>query len=273
MLVVAAIFLGFLLATTALSAMNDTWPPFLAVESKSMQHNETASAVGIIDTGDIIVSKRPEGRQEVRTYVSSVADNYRTYGDYGDVVIYQIDGESTPVVHRAIVELVYNEHGGFDVPELMGLPSDRWCVPGNEYRWWDLNQSLELYDIGYAHTTVVIDLAGLLLSMTVPHSGLITMGDNNWYKVDGKNFGIIDQEGLVRGPISWDHVIGKVTGEIPWLGSLRLWVTGTAPDYLPHNTIIMVGVVFGALLSLPLIAWVISTIAEAYHKKKGDGPG
>jgi signal peptidase len=268
MLVIASVFLGFLLATVALSAANHTWPPFLAVESKSMQHSETTSQVGIIDTGDIIVAKKPAGREDVRTYVDSVADDYRSYGDYGDVVVYQMDGSNVPVVHRAIVEVLYNGNGGFDIPELAEMPSELWSTSEGGGQWWDLNNSVELYQVGYSQVTVVIDLA-YMLTAGAPHNGLVTMGDNNWYEMDSGRYGIIDQMGLLNGPVPWDHVIGKVTGEIPWLGSIRLWVTGTAPDYLPRNSIFMLVMVLGAIISLPVVTWALASMAERMRRRGG----
>jgi signal peptidase len=272
MTVIACVFLSFILAMTVFAAITGIWPPFMAVESKSMQHSENASDVGIIDTGDIVVARRLSGPDEIRTYVGSIADGYRSFGEYGDVIIYQPPDGSIPIVHRAICEVVYNGCGGFDVPELSTVPADLWSSPGEEGRWRGLTDTLDLFGVGYQKATVHIDLAALLESMgSSPHGGLITMGDNNGYSLGGERFGVIDQGSIVEGPIPWEWVVGKVTGEIPWVGSLRLWATGTAPDYLPRNSVVMLGVSVAALIALPVVIYLMASLWERRAERKGRG--
>ena len=271
LLAVTCVVLGLVLALAVLSAVNGMWPPLLAVESKSMQHSDDTSQVGIIDTGDVVVG-RAAGDGEVRTYMGSIADGYSSFGSYGDVVIFQPEGGGIPVVHRAILELVYTGHGTFDIPELAGVPGYLWAAPGADGRWWDLNDTVELFQVGYAHAAVRIDLEAMLMSMEgAPHGGLVTMGDNNWFEVGGKRIGSIDQGALVSGPVPWDSVIGKVVGEVPWIGSLRLWLTGTAPDYLPVNSIAGLIAAIGLIAALPLSIWAMASFAERRGRNGRNG--
>jgi signal peptidase len=263
LLAFSCVFLAFLLAVMILSAAVGIWPPFMAVESKSMQHSEDTSQVGVIDTGDVVVARPPAEPEEIRTYLASIADGHRSFGEYGDVIVYGRPDGDVPIVHRAMVTLVYNASGGFDIPELAQVPAHLWSSPEGEGRWWGLEQNVDLYEVGYSQVTVHIDLDGLLAGMgSSPHGGLITMGDNNWVEQGSERYGLIDQGSFLDGPVQWEWIIGKVTGEIPWLGSLKLWLTGTAPDYLPHNSIIMLGAVVGIIAAFPMTLWAMVSWSE-----------
>ncbi len=269
LLAIGCVFFAFLLAVMILSAAVGIWPPFMAVESKSMQHSGDTSQVGVIDTGDVVVARHTSGPDDIRTYVGSIVDGHRSYGEYGDVVIYKMSNEQTPIVHRAICNLIYNGSGGFDIPELSNVPTQLWDAPGAEGRWWGLGQSVDLFQVGYSKVTVHIDLTYLLASMgPSPHGGLITMGDNNWFDRGGERFGLIDQGSLMDGPLPWEWIIGKVTGEIPWMGSLKLWMTGTAPDYLPRNSVVNLSVVIGATIALPMAFWTLTAWSEGGSEKR-----
>jgi len=37
-------------------------------------------------------------------------------------------------------------------------------------------------------------------------------------------------------PVADSWLIGKARGELPWFGLLKLWATGSAPDYAPQNS-------------------------------------
>jgi signal peptidase I len=268
LLAIGCLFLAFFLAVMILSAAVGVWPPFMAVESKSMQHG-VDSSIGVIDTGDVVVARHLSGPDDVRTYVGSIADGHRSYGEYGDVIIYGRPDGDVPIVHRAIVTLVYNGNGGFDIPELSKVPTDLWSTPGEVGRWWGLNQSVDLYQVGYSQVTVHIDLADLLAGMgSSPHGGLITMGDYNWLDQGRERVGLIDQGSIVDGPLEWKWVIGKVTGEIPWVGTLKLWMTGTAPDYLPQNSVVMLGAVVAAMAALPVALWAMATVFERRSERR-----
>ncbi|HOL08362.1 MAG TPA: S26 family signal peptidase, partial [Methanomassiliicoccaceae archaeon] len=132
----------FLIVIAAIFIYSGIWPPMVVVESKSMQHSDDTSYIGVIDTGDIVVVKKVNGFDEVTTYIEGLADGHSTYGEPGDVIIYYRDGMPKPIIHRAIVMLEYNSTGGgFDVPTLANVPSETWSVPGGEKVWWNLKDT------------------------------------------------------------------------------------------------------------------------------------
>jgi signal peptidase len=232
-LIAAAIVIVILLGLFAYSGL---WPPLVVVESESMQHSNTTSYIGVIDTGDMVIPKKISSLSEVRTYVSSLNDGYKTYGDYGDVVIYHRDGNVllTPVIHRAIVELVYNStSNSFDIPSLASVPDYKWSVNGvHSGIWYDLTTSLEIYNVGYQNQTVIVSLSNILdyysANNIQPHGGLITKGDHN---------SAADQSsGIAHQPVILDWIVGEARGEIPWFGLIKLWLGGNMPALTPENS-------------------------------------
>ena len=113
--VVVAIIMGSLYAYTGM------WPPMVVVESGSMQHSDDRSYIGVIDTGDIVLSKETSF-SDITTYVEGRSTGYQKYGDYGDVIIYRPMGkDTTPIIHRAVLYLEWNSISAFDVEGLRGL--------------------------------------------------------------------------------------------------------------------------------------------------------
>jgi len=228
----------------ALVAYSGMWPPLFAVKSNSMQHSDTESMFGTIDAGDLLVIRSSDG-SSVRTYVECYVEGGKSFGDYGDVVVYDRYGYSflTPVVHRAMVRLEYNESSDmFDIPSLAGLPPQKW---GNgEYpdgRWWSLTGLVEIYDIGYRSATLRVNLSALISyydTNRLINDGLITMGDHNLAYVEGEWTCVYDQSSfaLCRAPIRDEWIVGEASVEVPWLGLIRLYVHDGLPDYTPENS-------------------------------------
>lgn len=204
------------------------WPPLVVVESGSMEHSSTTSSFGIIDTGDMVLIQKHTSTEGVMTYVDGLASNYRSFGDYGDVVIYQRYGNpsQTPVIHRALVLLVYNETAkSFDVPSLANVPQDKWSYDGTDGgTWWNLSGVLVLHHVGYRDQEVVISLKDLV---HYGHGGLITKGDHNE---------AVDQsptQPICREPVKGAWIQGLARGELPWFGLLKLWFGGQFVPYGP----------------------------------------
>lgn len=249
----------FLIVLAAVFAYSGVWPPLVVIESESMQHSDTTSYIGVIDTGDIVVVKGIGSMDEVTTYIEGVASGHYTYGEAGDVVIYHRSGMAKPIIHRAIVNLVYNyTGGGFDVPSLANVPAEMWSVPGGERTWWNLQRTLVLHDVGYAGATVEIDLGAMLSYMAQRgnmHGGLVTLGDHNWEEINGTVVGKYDQRWIssVREPVREDWIVGKARGELPWFGLLKLWATGTAPDSTPDNSKTNLFIALGLIIAVPIV--------------------
>ena len=128
--VVRDLFLAFivvLIVLGALMAYCRVWPPVVVVESGSMMH-DAESHIGVIDTGDMVLVRKVNDRSDIVTYPEGEATNYRTYGSYGNVIVFNPNGDlnSTPIIHRAILWIEANDtlcvdekdyaHYTFDVP-------------------------------------------------------------------------------------------------------------------------------------------------------------
>jgi signal peptidase I len=270
--------IGVLLVLVILGGMlaySGMWPPVFVVESASMQHSDTESKLGVIDTGDLVLIQGSNGGG-VRTYVESYSDGHRSFGDYGDVIIYERYGRSdtTPIIHRAMVRLVYNETANsFDVPSLALLPADKWSGGNEDGRWWNLTTFFEVYDVGYKEATLKVDLASLLdyyRGRDLSHDGFITMGDHNIQYSNGEFVGIYDQSTttICREPIMDEWVVGEAKQEIPWLGLIKLWVGGDMPANTPENSKTNLVVLLVLLIVLPLAF----DITSSQLKKRGIDP-
>ncbi|HIH44245.1 MAG TPA: S26 family signal peptidase [Candidatus Methanoperedenaceae archaeon] len=71
-----------------------TYYPLVAVESGSMEPN--------MQIGDLVI-KEGADHTTVMTREEGMATGYKSFGDYGDVILYQKMGQGgTPVIHRAM---------------------------------------------------------------------------------------------------------------------------------------------------------------------------
>ena len=259
-----------------LIAYSGIWPPIFVVESASMQHSDTESDFGIIDTGDLVVVQATGG-DHVRTYVECYPDGHRSFGDFGDVIIYERYGRSeyTPIIHRAMLRLEFNNTAlSFDIPSLALLPAEKWSNgPVENGRWWNLSSYVEIYDIGYRSALLRLDLADLLSyydAQGLDHGGIITMGDHNVVKMNGDCVGIYDQSTttICREPIMDGWIVGEANLEIPWLGLIKLWVNGNMPSNTPENSKTGLMVTLAVLIVVPLAIDLTGVVL----KKKGIDP-
>lgn len=203
-LIIVAVILG------AMYAYAGNWPPLVVVESSSMQHGNTVSSLGVIDTGDMVFQQAALNRDSVITYIEGRARGYSTYGDYGDVIIFRRASDPTPVIHRAIMFVTIHGGGTADVPEIADLPEADWearNATGLTRNPYGL-ESLLIRNMGYRQN---IDLAFTFDRFPVgaEHSGYITKGDNN---------AGYDTEWVPR----VEEVQGRARGEIPWIGLIKL---------------------------------------------------
>jgi len=202
----------------SLFAYAGIWPPLLAIESNSLQHSDTASEIGILDTGDLALIQRVGSPEEVVTYVEGRVSGYRSFGDFGDVIAFADPepNESAILTHRALTFVIRNASGGYDAPELAALPGGSWT--GTRYDGspslgpYGL-QSFTLQGLGWrGDLAVEWNLTRLAANYSV-ESGFLTFGDRNLYQA-------------LRRTDPWildpSYLIARVRGEIPWLGLLRL---------------------------------------------------
>ena len=207
-----------------------SFPPMVVVESGSMMHDKDGS-VGAIDPGDLILVMN-KNRADVITFVEATeAGNenfgHESHGSPGDVIIFSKNGGlDTPVIHRALLEVVRNGSG--------------WDVPGTTLRnvqtvTWTLDISCSSFHGRY----------NLRIEDWEPiHSGFLTSGDNN---ADGC---MIDQSGVSsNGPASGmrdsnnepveavkdEWIVGVASSEVPWIGSIKLITSGNWEEVTPRS--------------------------------------
>ena len=178
----AVAIVGILLA--ALWAYTGQFPntPMVVVTSGSMMHADAPyGKIGTIDPGDLILVKKISGRDDVitRGARNNPMTHHRTYGDYGDVIIYYPMGnkERTPIIHRAICWVEYR---------------------GGKY-------TVKEYGIENASTISISELH--LFDYEPTNSGFITKGDNNELPDQYSSGGICAQ------PVKPEWIIGKARGE------------------------------------------------------------
>ncbi|WEL16188.1 Signal peptidase I [Halorhabdus sp. SVX81] len=170
---------GFLFATSGV------WSPVVAVESGSMQpHMDVGDTVFVMEDGRF-PGPGSQGESGVVTAHTGRKTGYRTFGGYGDVIVYQPDGNetATPIIHRAML----------------------WVE--NEENWYDRADSTA---IGNA------DSCAELVNCPAPHAGFITKGDNT---VTNSRY---DQVIGISDPVKPKWIVGTAEVGVPWLGQLRL---------------------------------------------------
>jgi signal peptidase len=249
---IAVLFVAIVLI--AMFAYTGLWPPLVVVESDSMMHSpDNISSVGTIDTGDLVLVKRVDAATDVQTYVKGLTTGHKTYGDYGDVVIYKRGGSdtTTPIIHRAIIYLEFDAVSScYRAPSLQDLPNSIWYTSNASNTWDKLNSNLFIRNVGYNNLTVTIDVGSFVKSQ---RSGFVTKGDHN--------IGI-DQQFTSTGPVDIEWVVGKARGEIPWFGLLKLWSTGTLGSPAPDNSERNLWIALALIIVTPIIIDVLLTFRE-----------
>ncbi len=248
-----------LLVIGGLVAYTSSWPPAYVVQSESMQHGPN-DQLGLINTGDLVLSKKVSF-DSITPYVVAMASRYTTYGEYGDVVLYEPNGgTATPIIHRAIVYLQYNANGTYSAPSLAGLPCGtaanavyRVTSSPNGCGALGMSGELVLYHIGWRDATVNITLSPEDLGA---HSGLVTMGDNNLSPQGCSTgcYGIADQADGASTLVEPGWVIGVARGMIPWIGAARLLIAGNAGE-VPSQSWEFLGL---SVVAIVLVGFAIS---------------
>ena len=168
-----------------LFGLSGVWPPMVAVESGSMNPN--------MQKGDLIFVTEPgrfapdaaRGDTGVVTHEVGEEVGYRTFNNYGTVVVYESAGYGPPIIHRA--------------------------------RFW-VDEGENWYDEANKAWVRGADNCEQMDNCPAPHAGFITKGDNNAY---------YDQVGNIRAPVKPQWLIGTARVRIPYLGWVRLGLSGT----------------------------------------------
>ena len=275
-------------------AHTGTMPPLVVVESSSMIH-ETNGEIGSIDAGDLILVMDTPYDNIVTFAEASDRDSkyhgYESHGMEGDVIIYQKNGdEGTPIIHRAIMRVEpsqtmtpnraassdanNSEHcpnggtwdsGAVDKDGKMGTCVLTWAVPGTNVTDSEtITIRFDGYSAGYydckrmAHANVEPYL--VVWNWQPKHSGIVTLGDNNQCSVDQGGLVVNGSSGVhsssgVAGPVREDWLVGVAGGEIPWLGTVKLMLSGPnspGTHYVPGSSFLFLAMVIGGIIFAPV---------------------
>ena len=272
-------------------AHTGTMPPLVVVESSSMIHEENGE-VGSIDAGDLILVMDTPYDSIITFAEASDRSNkyhgYETHGMEGDVIIYHKNGdEGTPIIHRAILRVEpsqttspnrlaandsdYCPNGGTwdsaveDEDGEIGTCVLTWSVPGTDVTNSEtITIRFDGYNAGYydckriAHANVEPYL--VVWNWQPKHSGIVTLGDNNQCSVDQGGLVVNGSSGIhsasgVAGPVREDWLVGVAGGEIPWLGTVKLMLSGAdspGTQYVPGSSFLFLAMVIGGIIFAPV---------------------
>lgn len=269
-LIISGAYLG-------LKAYSGVDPPTTVINSGSMQHSADSSRIGVIDTGDLMVVK---DKKEIQTYVDGSKSGHRSFGEYGDVIVYKKPNQN--IIHRAMIymELVSgsNPIQKWSIQSLKDY--DRWDITiGSTYDpahskksiCWDeatgvLTIDPEhstyyfwLLDVGYADLDVSIKLYTLGMGKGDDYKGYLTKGDN---ANTNKQF---DQACGIYTDLVDESIIKSVAVfEVPWIGSIKLMLNGKG-SVVPSNSKASLFISFIVIIAL-IVA--INFVLDKIDKKK-----
>ncbi|THE65735.1 S26 family signal peptidase [Salinadaptatus halalkaliphilus] len=168
-----------------LFAISGTWPPLVAVESPSMEPNVGEGDLVFVVDDDRFVGDDPAGDTGVVPLENGAGGTHETFGQPGDVVIFEPNGDptETPIIHRA----------------------HYWVEEGEN--WVDTKADAD---------TLAGNSCSDLATCPAPHDGFITKGDNN------PNYDQIQGSGAETTVVDPDWIVGKGSIRVPWLGNVRL---------------------------------------------------
>ncbi|WP_435073808.1 S26 family signal peptidase [Halorubrum sp. HHNYT27] len=169
-----------------LFGISGVWPPMVAVESGSMEPNMKVGDLVFVTEPGRLAPDAATNDVGVVTYEEGRRADYRTFGSYGSVVIYRPPGRTaSPIIHRAMFHVEEGEN------------------------WYDRADEEYHNAAGCAE----------LRNCPAPHSGFVTLGDNN---------GAYDQANGLAAPVKAEWVTGVARVRVPYLGYVRLIASGQA---------------------------------------------
>ena len=279
----------------ALYAHTGSMPPLVVVESSSMVH-DIEGEIGSIDAGDLVLVHNRDFDSIVTFAEATDPENtnygYEQHGLEGDVIIYKKNGEGgTPIIHRAIMEVIPNQiyspnrdmpsnasnsqhcpdGGTYDSESLdenstAGVCVLTWDVPGTTVKDVEtVTVSFDGVQAGYydCQRPVHANVEGHLVvwQWQPRHAGLLTLGDYNNCSVDQGSQAVNGSSGVhssmgTVGPIRSSWLIGVGGGEIPWLGTVKLMVSGQGTpgtSHVPSSSFFMLFSLIAAVLIFPMI--------------------
>lgn len=238
---IAAIAIIIVGGYAGLAAYTGFGTPFSVVTSQSMQHDQTHSQLGVIDTGDMVIV-RDSSKADIHSYVQGTVDGYSSFGDYGSVIIYDRGNDQNPVIHRAILWLDYDSSTGtWSAPQLENYKGEWKSSNGTD--WSNITGTLEFKNITASKKSVSVNMESL-----PGKSGYLTMGDNS---VTNNYF---DQSvGIVNHLVGTDDIRSVAIFEIPWVGCIKLAINGSSNLRYVENSIPSLVMAFVSIFMLLLL--------------------
>lgn len=172
-----------------LFAVSGVWPPMVAIESPSMEPNMNTNDLVFLMDNDRFQPGAAHGDTGVVTAATGAETGYERYGDGGDVIVFNPDGDqsATPIIHRAM----------FWVEE-----DENWC-----------ERALENGGGAYLGSLETDDEACI-----AQNSGFITKGDAN-DRYDQAN------SSQANKPVKPEWIVGTSELRVPGVGWFRLQFT------------------------------------------------
>ncbi len=220
----------FVAAILIFQVYSGVFPPVTIVTSESMQHSASWKPL-VLNTGDIAIIKKVSGIGGIETYVLGRSSGFQSFGDYGNVIVYRApDGIS--IIHRAMFYLQWVDGN----PVVLGYDNQSWLVVTHSY--------VIIKNVGYSHRNLLV-----YIEQYRNESGFVTCGDYNLanlnvsYNESVEAYAAADQDGIFGfqdPPVKISNIVGKVIGEIPWFGLIKLtilWKLGLQKqeNQVPHG--------------------------------------
>jgi signal peptidase len=208
-----ALIIGIIVIIISITAYSGIFPPASVVESYSMEHSDKWQ-YGLIDEGTIVMVKKVNNINQVTTYVAGKENNYTTYGEYGNVILYHNSALDVVTIHRAMFYLYWNG----TVPEIADY--------NNQSYIHIYGDNIVMDNVGYANRNLIVNV-----SSYKGDSGFITVGDHNlaclpqyspYYNKTYNAYYASDQNIWDIKPVNLTEIVGKAYGYIPWLGLIKL---------------------------------------------------
>ncbi|MGC8995623.1 MAG: hypothetical protein ACP5JT_02900 [Thermoplasmata archaeon] len=254
-----------ILIISSLYLYSGNWPPLTIIESDSMQHGSQFTWF-VLNTGDIVIVKKISNYSDIVTYVQGRLENYVSYGDYGDVIIYYSNYKEPPIIHRAILYIEWSGKN-FTFPGERNAEQQGWVIIKG--------YNIIILNVGPSQRNLIINV-----SMYIGQNGFITMGDNNLINSYRSNPNVIfpqvayyaaDQNiGISLHPVKLNDIEGKAVGWIPWFGAFRILLSGQSYyiKMIPVETYYYLGFVISLTIIIGYVADYIY-----YGKEKDDKDG
>jgi signal peptidase len=136
--VVVVVFMVLFAPFLVASAWSDNTPAMVWVPSESMLNdNGTVLGYGMISPWDLIVLRNASNTRIVPYEIGKVRD-YRSFGNYGDAIVYKQPQTGKLIIHRAM--FWFDPNNPIDLenhPECAGMKNAGWITKGDNNPVYD----------------------------------------------------------------------------------------------------------------------------------------